>query len=160
MLDLLPDLFDEYEQQLSLAAPIFNDYGGNKIFHGEIVTVRCFNDNSKVKALVAQNGIGKIMVVDGKASTTRALLGDMLAEQALENGWQGIVINGCIRDAGTIATLPIAVKALGCCPIKTEKRGQGEINATISFAELSFNPGQYIYGDSNGLAISKALLSF
>lgn len=160
MLDLLPDLFDMHADKLSLAQPIFNDYGGKKLFHGEIVTVSCYNDNSKVKELVAADGRNKVMVVDGKASLTNALLGDMLAEQAVENGWQAIIINGCIRDAGTIATLPLAVKALGCCPIKTEKLGKGEINSTISFADLTFNPGQYIYGDSNGLAISKALLSF
>ena len=160
MLDLLPDLFDDHADQLSLAQPLFNDYGGKKIFHGEIVTVSCFNDNSKVKELVATDGRNKVMVVDGKASITHALLGDMLAEQAVKNGWQAIVINGCIRDAGTIATLPLGVKALGCCPIKTEKLGQGEINTVISFAGLSFIPGQTIYGDSNGLAISKALLSF
>ena len=157
---LLPDLFDMHADKLSLAQPIFNDYGGKKLFHGEIVTVSCYNDNSKVKELVATDGRNKVMVVDGKASLTNALLGDMLAEQAVENGWQAIIINGCIRDAGTIATLPLAVKALGCCPIKTEKLGKGEINSTISFADLTFNPGQYIYGDSNGLAISKALLSF
>ena len=138
MLDLLPDLFDEHANELSLATPIFNDYGGNKIFFGEIVTVSCYNDNSKVKELVATNGSNKVMVVDGKASITNALLGDMLAEQAVKNGWQAIVINGCIRDAGTIATLALGVKALGCCPIKTEKLGI----------------------DSNGLAISKTLLSF
>jgi len=160
MLDLLPDLFDMHADKLSLAQPIFNDYGGKKLFHGKIVTVSCYNDNSKVKELVATDGRNKVMVVDGKASLTNALLGDMLAEQAVENGWQAIIINGCIRDAGTIATLPLAVKALGCCPIKTEKLGKGEINSTISFADLTFNPGQYIYGDSNGLAISKALLSF
>lgn len=160
MLDLLPDLFDSHRQKLTLAAPIFNDYGGNRIFYGEIVTVHCWNDNSKVKELVAQNGDGKVMVIDGNASMTNALLGDMLAEQAVKNGWQGIVINGCIRDAGTIGTLPIGVKALACCPIKTEKLGQGEINTRVNFAALSFNPGQYIYGDSNGLAVSKDLLSF
>ncbi|TWX69948.1 putative 4-hydroxy-4-methyl-2-oxoglutarate aldolase [Colwellia sp. C1TZA3] len=158
MLDLLPDLFDDHSEQLSLAQPIFNDYGGHTIFSGEIVTVSCYNDNSKVKELVATDGTNKVMVVDGKASMTNALLGDMLAELAVKNGWQAIVINGCIRDAGTIATLPIAVKALGCCPIKTEKLGKGEINHVIHFADLSFNPGQYIYGDSNGLAISKVLI--
>lgn len=155
MLDLLPDLFDLYPEQLHLAQPLFNDYGGNTLFSGEIVTVSCFNDNSKVKALVATNGSGKVMVVDGKASLTRALLGDMLAEKAVENGWQAIVINGCIRDAGTISTLPIGVKALGCNPIKTEKLGIGDINVDISFADLTFKAGDYIYGDANGLAISK-----
>jgi len=158
MLDLLPDLFDVHLEQLQLAQPLFTDYGGKVIFSGEIVTVSCFNDNSKVKELVATDGTGKVMVVDGKASTSRALLGDMLAEKAVKNGWQGIVINGCIRDAGTIATLPLGVKALGCNPIKTEKLGVGEINTDISFAGINFKAGQYIYGDANGLAISEKKL--
>ncbi len=155
MLDLLPDLFDQYEQQLQLAEPLFNDYGGKVIFSGEIVTVSCFNDNSKVKELVATDGTGKVMVVDGKASLTNALLGDMLAEKAVSNGWQSIVINGCIRDAGTIATLALGVKALGCNPIKTEKLGVGEVNKAVSFAGITFIAGQRIYCDANGLAISE-----
>jgi regulator of ribonuclease activity A len=155
MLDLLPDLFDDYSDQLQLAEPLFNDYGGNTIFSGEIVTVSCFNDNSKVKELASTNGTGKVMVVNGKASLTNALLGDMIAENAVANGWQGIVINGCIRDAGTIATLSLGVKALGCNPIKTEKLGVGEVNINIEFAGLTFIPGQFIYGDANGLAISE-----
>lgn len=159
MLDLLPDLFDQHEQQLQLAEPIFNNYGGNILFSGEIVTVACFNDNSKVKELVATDGAGKVMVVDGKGSLSRALLGDMLAEQAVENGWQAIVINGCIRDAGTIATLPLGVKALGCTPIKTEKLGVGKINTDISFAGVNFKAGHYVYGDANGLAVSKKQLT-
>jgi regulator of ribonuclease activity A len=83
----------------------------------------------------------------------------MLAEKAVKNGWEGIVINGCIRDAGTIATLNLGVKALGCCPIKTEKLNVGDINIAVTFAGITFTPGDYIYGDSNGLAISKTLLS-
>ena len=159
MLDLLPDLFDNFESQLQLAEPLFNDYGGKIIFSGEIVTVSCVNDNSKVKELVATDGTGKVMVVDGQASLIRALLGDMLAEKAVKNGWQGIVINGCIRDAGTINTLPLGVKALGCNPIKTEKLGVGEVNIAVNFAGVDFLPGQYIYGDANGLAISQQQLS-
>lgn len=159
MLDLLPDLYDIYPKALTLAQPLFSDFGQKKIFYGEIVTVACFNDNSKVKALIDTDGTGKVMVVDGKASITHALLGDMLAEKAVKNGWQGIVINGCIRDASTIATLDLGVKALGCCPIKTEKLGIGDVNIPITFAGLHFIPGHYIYGDSNGLAISDTLLS-
>jgi regulator of ribonuclease activity A len=159
MLDLLPDLYDIYPNALTLAEPLFSDFGGKKIFYGKIVTVSCFNDNSKVKALVDTDGTGKVMVVDGKASITKALLGDMLAEKAVQNGWQGIVINGCIRDAGTIRTLDLGVKALGCCPIKTEKLGIGDVNIPIAFAGVHFIPGHFIYGDSNGMAISETLLS-
>jgi regulator of ribonuclease activity A len=158
MLDLLPDLFDQYPDSLKLAEPLFNDYGAKPIFSGEIVTVSCFNDNSKVKELVATNGQGKVMVIDGKGSTDRALLGDMLAEQAVKNGWQGIVIYGCIRDAGTIGLLPLGVKALGCCPIKTKKLGVGIVNNDVYFAGLHFTPGHFLYADKNGLAISQHYL--
>jgi len=159
MLDLLPDLFDEYPNQLSLASVPFQDFGGSTCFCGEIFTVDCFNDNSKVKALLATPGEGKVLVVDGHGTMNRALLGDMIAESAVNNNWQAVVINGCIRDAGTIATLPIAVKALGTCPIRTEKLGQGTTNIDVFFAGLKFSPGQFIYGDKNGLAISETLLS-
>lgn len=158
MLDLLPDLFDQYPEELNLADKPFNDYGNKTIFFGEIVTVSCFEDNSKVKELLATDGIGKVLVVDGKGSLNRALLGDLIAENAVKNNWQAVVINGCIRDVGTIATLDIAVKALGCNPIKTEKLGVGEVNILVAFAGVKFIPGWSIYGDANGLAVSKTKL--
>ncbi len=159
MLDLLPDLFDHHPEQLTLVKLPLVDYGKKIIFSGEIVTVACFEDNSKVKELLATDGKGKVLVVDGKASMNKALLGDLIAKSAIKNNWQAIVINGCIRDAATIATLDIAVKALGCNPIKTEKLGAGEINVPLHFAEIDFIPGHYIYGDSNGLAISESTLT-
>ncbi len=155
MHDMLPDLTDLYPNQLEIAEQLFRDYGWQKIFSGEIVTVSCLNDNSKVKELAATPGHGKVMVVDGQGSLSRALLGDMIAQLAVENGWEGFVINGCIRDAGEMSTLPIAVKALNTHPVKTEKLGQGETNVPVSFAGLTFIPGHYIYGDLNGLAISQ-----
>jgi len=159
MLDLLPDLFDQYPEQLSLANRAFINYGKNTIFHGEIVTVACFEDNSKVKEILATDGRGKVLVVDGKGSMNRALLGDMIAENAVKNNWQAVVINGCIRDAGTISTLDIAVKAIGCNPIKTEKLGVGETNIVVNFANIEFIPGWFVYGDTNGLAVSESKLS-
>ena len=87
MLDLLPDLFDQHPEQLSLANEAFIDYGKNTLFSGEIVTVSCFEDNSKVKELLATEGTGKVLVVDGKGSMNRALLGDMIAENAVKNNW-------------------------------------------------------------------------
>jgi regulator of ribonuclease activity A len=155
MLDLLPDLFDQYPEQISLVNLPLNDYGKSTIFSGKIVTVSCFEDNSKVKSLLATDGTGKVLVVDGKGSMNRALLGDMIAENAVNNNWQAVVINGCIRDAGTIATLDIAVKALGCNPIKTQKLNVGDVDVVINFADMDFIPGWTIYGDANGLAVSQ-----
>lgn len=159
MLDLLPDLCDSYPQQVNVLQPLFSSFGGRQIFYGEIVTVKCFEDNSLVKELVNQPGRGRVMVVDGGGSLRRALLGDMLAEAAAANGWAGLVIFGAIRDAGTIATLDIGVHALATHPMKTEKLGAGSLNVDVEFAGQTIKAGQYLYADLNGILTSQAPLT-
>lgn len=156
--DLLPDLCDNHQESLQVAAPGFVDFGGKKTFYGVAVTLSCFEDNSLVRDLVGQDGHGKVLVIDGKGSLRRALLGDLLAQKAMDNGWEGIVINGAVRDVVTLGTLPLGVKALAACPVKTEKLGAGELELTVSFADVTIYPGDYIYADPNGLVISRVLL--
>ena len=98
------------------------------------------------------------MVIDGGGSLRRALLGDQLAIKAVEQGWEGILIHGAVRDVGTLATLALGVKALAACPVKTEKRGQGELDVVLSFAGVSIAPGDYVYADLNGVLVSGARL--
>ena len=107
-----------------------------------------------VKALAGKDGGGKVMVVDGGASLRCALLGDLIASTAAQNGWAGFVINGCIRDVDIIATLPLGVKALNTHPRKTEKRDLGDINVAVCFAGQTMIPGHYLYADNNGILIS------
>ena len=101
----------------------FRNYGARQAFGGPAVTIKCFEDNSLVKACVGEPGAGRVIVVDGGGSLRRALLGDMLAEEAATNGWQGLVIVGAVRDVDEIAATDLGVKALGQCPLKTQKRG-------------------------------------
>ncbi|MEZ5462372.1 ribonuclease E activity regulator RraA [Dokdonella sp.] len=153
-----PDLCDAHPDLVRVAEPIFRTYGGRDFFAGRIVTVKCFEDNSRVKELVATPGKGKVLVVDGGASLRRALLGDQLAQQAASNGWEGILINGCLRDVQIIATLDIGVQALASHPMKTEKRGLGDVDVPVSFAGLAFLPGEWIYADANGVVTSSTEL--
>lgn len=160
MLDLLPDLFDHYPSKLQLLPLAFKPFGGKPLFWGEIVTVKCFEDNSKVKEVLAQNGQGKVLVVDGGGSCRQALLGDLIAQSALDNGWQGVVINGFVRDVMRIKTFNLGVYALGAIPIKTEKRDQGEINVPVDLGGVMVKPGMQLYADENGIAVSDELLNF
>lgn len=154
-----PDLCDEFAECISVVQPMFNNYGGRKAFGGEIVTVKCFEDNSVVKAQVDQPGKGKVMVVDGGGSMRAALLGDMLAEKAASNGWEGIIIYGCIRDVDVIGQTELGVQALRTHPMKTDKRGIGDLNVPVTFGGVTFIPGQYVYADNNGVIVStKSLL--
>lgn len=154
-----PDLCDEHEGRVRVLAPIFNNYGGKTAFYGQVVTIKCFEDNSVVKELVGTSGEGRVIVMDGGGSLRRAILGDMLAEKAANNGWAGLVINGCIRDVDEIAATPLGVKALSVHPMKTEKRGLGDLNVPVEIAGQVIQPGEWIYADNNGVIVSATELN-
>lgn len=153
------DLCDAHENEVQVADPIFNNYGGRMAFGGQIETVKCDEDNSLVKELVGNAGDGRVLVVDGGGSLRRSLLGDQLAAKALQNQWAGIVIFGAIRDIEVIGTLDIGVKALNVIPLKTEKRGRGEQGVPVRFAGVLFERGAYAYADVNGLIVSDTPLT-
>ncbi|MCG8316515.1 MAG: ribonuclease E activity regulator RraA [Pseudomonadales bacterium] len=152
------DLCDENPELVRIVEPLFNNYGGHSNFHGEIVTVKCHEDNSVVKENVQKPGDGKVMVVDGGGSLRCALLGDMLAEKAASNGWAGLIIYGCIRDVDEIRKTPLGVQALRTIPIKSNRQGRGDLNIPVTFAGVTFNPGDYVYADNNGIIVSSQAL--
>ncbi len=152
-----PDLCDAHPQ-LAVAEPLLRSFGGRTAFCGRIATVRCHEDNSRVRELAGTPGDGRVMVVDGGGSLKRALLGDQIAASAVKNGWAGFVIHGCVRDVEALAALPLGVHALAACPMKTEKRGLGEADVTVAFAGVVFAPGQWLYADGNGIVVSQEAL--
>jgi regulator of ribonuclease activity A len=148
-----PDLSDDHDESQAIELQ-FRNFGRRDKFYGQVVTIKCHEDNSLVKACVGEAGLGRVIVVDGGGSLRRALLGDMLAEKAAQNGWAGLVINGVVRDVDEIAEIDLGVKALGCCPIKTEKLGVGQRDIPLHIGGVEISPGQYIYADNNGVLIS------
>ena len=153
-----PDLCDAYPELIQVVEPMFSNFGGRDSFGGQIVTLKCFEDNSKVREQVELDGTGKVLVVDGGGSLRRALLGDMLAEKAAKNGWSGMVIYGCVRDVDVLAQTDLGVQALASHPLKTDKRGLGDLDVVVSFGGVTFRPGEYIYADNNGIIVSPSPL--
>lgn len=148
------DLCDAHEQDLHVVQSMFHRYGRLAAFDGPIATVKCYEDNSKVREALSEPGEGRILVVDGGGSQRRALFGDMLGELAVRNGWKGVVINGCIRDSAAIDQLEIGVRALGTIPLKTHKRGDGQRDVSVSFAGVTFRPGEHLYADADGIVVA------
>lgn len=149
-----PDLCDAHPDRIEVAEPLFRSYGGRSAFAGRIVTVACFEDNSKVKELASRPGEGQVIVVDGGGSMRCALLGDQIAAAAAANGWAGLLINGCVRDVDALGRLALGVQALGTHPRKTDKRGLGDIDVPVRFAGLRFVPGHWLYADLNGVIVA------
>lgn len=154
-----PDLCDLYPALVRIAEPLFRNYGGRRSFGGEVVTIRCFEDNSFVKETAGKPGQGKVMVVDGGGSVRKALLGDLIAETAFKNGWEGLIIYGAVRDVDAIESLDLGVMAIASIPLRTERKGLGEMNVPVTFAGVTFNPGEYVYADSTGILVSPEPLS-
>ena len=154
MLHLTTDISDSLGDDARAANPGFNDYGAQTVFSGPISTVKCYEDNSLVRASLEQSGHGRVLVVDGGASMRCALLGDMLATLANENGWAGIIVNGCIRDSAEIASINIGVKARATHPKKSLKRGEGQLDVVVHFAGIDFRPGDYLYADGDGIVVT------
>jgi regulator of ribonuclease activity A len=124
-------------------------------FFGQIQTVRCHDDNSRVKEILATPGEGRVLVVDGAGSLARALMGDLIAESASKNDWRGVIINGVIRDSVAISQLEsLGVCALGTNPRKSDRKGAGTIGESVNFMGLQFVPGDWIHVDEDGVIVS------
>lgn len=152
------ELCDGHEQQLQVCQPLLRHFGGREEFEGRIVTLKCIEDNSLVRETLSEPGHGKVLVVDGGGSMRCALLGDQLAALAVQNGWAGIVINGCIRDSAQIADMDIGVMALATHPRKSTRLGCGRRNLQLNFAGVYFTPGNYLYCDADGILLAEQAL--
>jgi regulator of ribonuclease activity A len=153
-----PDICDAHPE-VRVLDPIFANLGGIEAFAGPIRTVKCFEDNSMVKQAVSEPVEGAVLVVDGGGSTRCALLGDMLAEQAVGNGWAGVVLFGCVRDVDVLAETELGIQALGIHPRRSEKQGEGRRDLPVSFAGVTLFPGEWLYADNNGILVAETRLS-
>lgn len=152
------DLYDDYMDEVQVAAPIFRDFGGEVAFHGRIATVKLHEDNSLVRQTLREAGNGRVLVIDGGGSLRCALVGDRLAQLAIDNAWAGLVVYGCIRDSADIGAMPIGVKALAAMPRKSVKRGAGVADIPVRFADVTFTPGHHLYADADGILVAAAPL--
>lgn len=160
------DLCDAHKNDTSgdfrVLPPVFKDFGQQLRFCGPVVTVKCFEDNTLVKAAVDSVGtldtpngkVGKVLVVDGGGSLRRALLGGNLGAAAARNGWAGVVIDGCVRDTAELAAQAVGIRALAAMPLPTEKRNQGQSEVAVQVQGVWVRPGDWLYADQDGIVVS------
>ena len=152
------DLSDAHPEA-QVCDPVFADFGGKRAFHGAIATVKVFEDNTLVRATLETPGNGRVLVVDGGGSRRCALVGGMLAELAVKNGWAGIVVYGCVRDTAELGAQAIGIKALAVHPRKSEKGlHNGQADRAVEFAGVRFRPGAWLYADADGTLVAESTL--
>ena len=149
------DVYDEHGEELDSLGLQLQDFGGHAGFDGPIRTVRCHRDNALVKSLLATPGEGAVLVIEGGGSLESALVGDLIAGSAVQNGWAGLIVHGAIRDRATIGGLPLGVKALGTNPRKSAKDGVGEVDVAVTIGGVVFTPGKHVWADLDGVLVER-----
>lgn len=152
------DLCDEFGKELDICQLELKSYGKKKQFFGKISTVRVFEDNVLVKKALETIPEGQVLVVDGGGSKRCALLGDCLGDIAVTRKLAGVIINGCVRDTAELAELEVGILALGSNPLRSEKKGKGDAEINVTFGGVTWNPGDYVYADEDGVIVSSRKL--
>ncbi len=156
------DFCDVYKSDVSglfrVLPPVFQHFGGLVQFAGQVTTVKCFEDNTLVKQALDTVGEGRVLVVDGGGSLRKALVGGNLAAAAARNGWAGVLIYGCVRDAAELRAAEVGISALALMPMPTDKRGEGQKDAVVDIAGVRVQPGDWLYADEDGIVIAATAL--
>ena len=152
------DISDKLHPDVQYLEPVYKSYGAKTSFSGHIVTVKCYEDNSLVEEALKANGKESVLVIDAGGSMNCAMLGDKRAADAINNEWEGILVHGLIRDSVAINGMELGIRALGVCPLKSNKNGVGDSNLIVNFSGVIFTPGEYLYADEDGVIVVKEKL--
>jgi regulator of ribonuclease activity A len=148
-------LCDIYLEQVDVVEPMFSNFGGSASFAGQITTVKCFEDSGLIREILEQDGLGRVLLIDGGGSLRRALIDAELASLAEENEWEGIVVYGCVREVDELEDMSIGIQALASIPVGANNQGVGEVDVPVNFGGVTFLPEDYLYADNTGVILSQ-----
>ncbi|UXN37058.1 ribonuclease E activity regulator RraA [Avibacterium paragallinarum] len=148
-------LCDIYLDQVDVVEPIFSNFGGLTSFHGKVTTVKCFENNGLIAEILEENGEGHVLLVDGGGAVRQALLDAELAQLAADNGWEGIIVYGAVRQIQQLENIDIGIQALAPIPVGANSDTQGEVDIPVNFGGVTFFPEDYVYADLTGIILSQ-----
>lgn len=152
-------LCDIYLDQVDVVEPMFSNFGGSASFAGQITTIKCYEDNGLIRETLEQDGLGRVLLIDGGGSLRRALIDAELAALAEENEWEGIVVYGSVREVDELEEMSIGIHAMAAIPVGATSQGAGEVDIPVNFGGVTFLPEDYLYADNTGIIISQEPLS-
>ncbi|WJG21407.1 ribonuclease E activity regulator RraA [Vibrio furnissii] len=152
-------LCDIYLDQVDVVEPMFSNFGGCASFAGQVTTIKCFEDNGLIRETLEQDGLGRVLLIDGGGSLRRALVDAELAAIAEENEWEGIVVYGCVREVDELEDMSIGIQALASIPVGAPAQGIGEVDVPVNFGGVTFLPEDYLYADNTGIILSQEPLN-
>ena len=149
------ELCDLYAEQVDVVEPIFSSFGGVSNFYGKVTTVKCFESNGLIAEVLEEHGEGRVLVVDCGGAVRRGLIDVELAQLAVDNGWEGIIVYGAVRQIQQLENLDIGIHALAPIPVSADESTAGESDVPVNFGGVTFFPEDYIYADLTGIILSQ-----
>ncbi|WP_118803571.1 ribonuclease E activity regulator RraA [Haemophilus haemolyticus] len=149
------ELCDLYAEQVDVVEPIFSSFGGVSHFYGKVTTIKCFESNGLIAEVLEENGEGRVLVIDGGGAVRRGLIDAELAQLAVDNGWEGIIVYGAVRQIQQLENLDIGIHALAPIPVSADESSAGESDIPVNFGGVTFFPEDYIYADLTGIILSQ-----
>ncbi len=140
---------------MDVVEPIFSSFGGVNRFYGKVTTVKCFENNGLITDILEENGEGRVLLIDGGGAVRRALVDAELAQLAVDNGWEGIIVYGAVRQIQQLEEMDIGIHALAPIPVGADKQNIGEIDVPVNFGGVTFFPEDYVYADLTGIILSQ-----
>jgi len=147
-------LCDIYQDQVDVVEPMFSTFGGRPSFGGLVTTIKCFEANGIIRQLVKESGVGRVLLIDGGGSLRRALIDADIAATAADNGWEGIICYGSVREVDSLADLEIGIQALASIPVGADDDEIGDSELPVNFGGVTFLPEDHIYADTTGIILS------
>ncbi|OOS01489.1 ribonuclease E activity regulator RraA [Canicola haemoglobinophilus] len=149
------ELCDIYLDQIDVVEPIFSSFGGKSAFFGKITTIKCFENNGLISETLEENGEGRVLLIDGGGAVRRALIDADLAQLAADNGWEGIIVYGAVRQLQQLENIDIGIQALAPIPVGADEQTIGETDVPVNFGGVTFFPEDYVYADLTGIILSQ-----
>jgi regulator of RNase E activity RraA len=110
-------------------------------------------DNLMIHAAMAMAKPGDILVIDGKADRTCALMGSIMIHACQKLGFGGVILDASHRDTEELLEMGFPVYSIGANPNGPTKYQPGRINWPISCGDVVINPGDLIVGDADGVVV-------
>jgi 4-hydroxy-4-methyl-2-oxoglutarate aldolase len=110
-------------------------------------------DNLMIHAALAIAKAGDVIIVDGKADQTCALIGEIMVSQAMAIGVAGMILDAAVRDVEALRAKGFPVFSFGSNPCGPTKRVSGRVNHPIAVGGIAVNPGDLVLGDADGVVV-------
>ncbi|ARP93188.1 ribonuclease E activity regulator RraA [Bordetella genomosp. 13] len=153
------DLCDQALQDpglgLRVLPPVYRSFGGRPWYFGQVQAARAAQPDGALSlaALLSEPGRNRVLVVDGGASLAHAVLGDRMAAMAVQNGWSGVLVHGCVRDVHALGRMPVGIHALAAVPNRPSAMPPAIAADRLDLHGIAVRTGDWLYADDDGIIV-------